>query len=124
MANIKARAAIDFSPPERRFLLVLLFLPGGTQSISKPPSNGFFLFSNLKLPIPPGCNLWYTLLKFLFTCSNTSNSLFFLSDSSFSAIPTRSFRRCLRILPSSTSPAIRSTAISYCSIANIFTSPR
>ena len=45
MAKMRASAAIDFSPPESMLLLVCLLLPGGTQSISKPPSKGFFGFS-------------------------------------------------------------------------------
>ena len=115
---------MDFSPPERADLLVFLLLPGGTHAMSRPPSNGFLLFSNLSFPEPDGCRISYTLLKLLFTCSNTVMNRVFLSFSSCSEMLTRWSLLALSVLPSSISADILSAVSSYWSIASMFTLPR
>ena len=124
MAKISASAAIDFSPPERAVLLVFRLLPGGTQAISRPPSNGLSIFSSFSSPFPVGWSISYTRRKLLFTWVNTFRSRVLRSSSSWSAMVESSSLLDLSSFPSAIRSVILEAAVSYCSMASMFTSPR
>ena len=124
MAKIKANAAIDFSPPDRRRSLLLLDFPFGWHHISRPPVKGSLGFSRRSSAFPPSERRSYTRLKFAETTPNTVVNRDLRSPSNFSVRAMRSVRRFRRTTESSVMRPRRSSASSYCSMAIMFTSPR